>query len=673
MNSRVVEPMEGSMVERHRTDIDGLRALAVIPVVLFHAGISRLAGGFAGVDVFFVISGFLITGIIDRELSQGRFSIAKFYERRVRRIFPALFTMFAVVTPLAALLLLPEHFRDYCGSLIAATLFVSNFYYEASTGYFEGPSEQKALLHTWSLSVEEQFYILFPIYLWLARRYLGRHFLKVTCALTLGGFALSAWGVAYHPRAAFFLAPTRAYELLCGALVALGVFPRPSRPLIRDGLSLVGLVLIGFAYLFFNSHTPFPGVAALAPCAGTALVLWAGSESSSWAGRVLSARPLVMVGWISYSLYLWHWPVLVLAEYWNIFKLGPWGTTACLAAALGLAVLSYRWIERPFRSGNALLAARAPLFRAALAAMAVTVAVGGYGTLTHGAPGRFGERPVAHFVGSNWPVCVRGALPLAQSGEVCTVGDKSDLAPSVAVWGDSHADALASAVAEVGRSLHRGILYLSKPGCPPLVDVQKVSPDDGVSETQACEAHTARALEILEQKREVATVVLVARWPYYAQGVGFGADRNHVVRLYSRQDHSALSEQGVGRSLEQTVQRLIGMGKRVLLVEPFPEFAHPVADSLARAALYGKDPTFLRVDETRVSERNRALGEVVRRLEGSVGFRFLRMRDIFCRERVCQPFEGDTPFFVDNNHLGAIGTGRVVPRLLQALRDERFD
>ena len=272
---RVVDVKENM---KYRPDVDGLRAVAVLPVVLFHSGIAGFGGGFVGVDVFFVISGYVITLRLLSDLEQGRFSIIDFYERRVRRIFPALFFMIGLTTIAASVLLLPPNFEDFSKSAVATALFVSNMYFWKFSGYFEPSALLRPLLHTWSLAVEEQYYIFMPIAMYLAYRFARAKWLLVFLPVALLSFALSVYATTTAPTANFFFLPTRAWELLLGAMLVLTPPLAPARKWLADALGFLGLGLILYAVLSYTEETPFPGVNALAPCLGAALVIYSGTR-----------------------------------------------------------------------------------------------------------------------------------------------------------------------------------------------------------------------------------------------------------------------------------------------------------------------------------------------------------------------------------------------------------
>jgi peptidoglycan/LPS O-acetylase OafA/YrhL len=323
-----------------------------VPVILFHARLF-CSGGFIGVDVFFVISGYLITRIIQSDLRAGSFTLARFYERRVRRIFPALFLMLAVSSACAYFLLLPHEMIAFGKSLIASAAFVANVFFSGEIGYFDMAAEQKPLLHVWSLAVEEQFYIFWPLVLLVLHNKAGRKGAFLFCALLAGVSLLHSEYLVHGARnAAFYLMPARAWELGIGALLAMGAdlgFLRQIPRRAADCTSLAGIALIGAAIFPFGDLTPFPGKAALLPCLGAALIIAAGAQQTTPGGRLLSWAPFTFIGRISYSLYLWHWPILVFAHLYLGRELHLDETCWALLAMALAAYLSWRFVEGPFR------------------------------------------------------------------------------------------------------------------------------------------------------------------------------------------------------------------------------------------------------------------------------------------------------------------------------------
>lgn len=354
---------------QYRRDIDGLRAIAVLAVIAAHAGVPSMAGGILGVDIFFVISGYLITGILQREFRSGQFSLIGFYDRRIRRILPALNVMLLLCTPVAFVLMLPGDLESYGQSLVATVLFANNILLMLTAGYFDLESKLKPLLHSWSLGVEEQYYIFAPLLMWASYRLMReRGLLAFACIMTLASFVVSLWLSPTHPNANFYLVFSRAWELGAGAIVAL-VEPR-LRTLWgghegrRAALMLTGLVGLLASIVLTNPTNAMPNWQTLGPVLSTCMLLALGS-SAGLAGRVLSAGPVVFIGLLSYSAYLYHQPVLVFARLTSFSEPPLWLMASLCVLVFGLAYLSWRFVETPFRDRR-----RVP-FRQALAFAAI--------------------------------------------------------------------------------------------------------------------------------------------------------------------------------------------------------------------------------------------------------------------------------------------------------------
>jgi peptidoglycan/LPS O-acetylase OafA/YrhL len=376
---------------KYRTDIDGLRAVAVLLVVADHLR-THLSGGYIGVDVFFVISGYLISAVILKEMASGTFSIVNFYERRIRRIFPALIVLLLATCVPAWVYLFPSELRDFSRSLLAATFSVSNLWFFHQAGYFDAPSAFKPLLHTWSLAVEEQFYIFFPLFLVLVRRFAREHLKAAIVGIAGVTFVLALFYVRRDATAAFFLAPLRAWELLLGTILSQRYLPPLRSAAARNLATAAGFLLILVPALRYTATTPFPGLAAMPPCVGAVLIIAGGEYGSSLVGRALSLRPVVFVGLISYSLYLWHWPVLAFQNIAAMVSVLPESDRRLklllLAISLALGALSWRLVETPFRSGR-LRPARRTLFAINAAGILAITGVAAAFLLTGGLPSRF--------------------------------------------------------------------------------------------------------------------------------------------------------------------------------------------------------------------------------------------------------------------------------------------
>ncbi len=471
---------------KYRADIDGLRAVAVLSVLAFHIGLSRFGGGFVGVDVFFVISGYLISSIIFAEINSSRFTISGFYERRIRRIFPALFALLAVSAVVAVRYLLPAELVDYAKSMLAATTSASNLYFWAHSGYFDAPTS-KPLLHTWSLAVEEQFYISFPLILLLVRRFFPKRLRITVVSLFFLSLVSSCIVVARNPETAFYMPYTRAWELLLGTILSLGIFPRLNSTWLRNTIALSGIGMIAWSVLFYSRETLFPGLSALVPCVGSALIIWAGEAGTSLVGSVLSWRPVVFIGLISYSLYLWHWPVIVLRHMgmlagastitsgWHSTLLSPhrFDMLVEVVLSLFLAILSWRFVECPFRNGSLRLSGR-PLF--ALAGATTIVLLGGaiWTVQAHGFKGRFPEnalRIASAFDGDDGIRAMRTGTCFITTeyhfdkydSNTCLREDKTK--KNYLLLGDSHSAMLWSALSSTLQ--HSNVMQASTAACEP--------------------------------------------------------------------------------------------------------------------------------------------------------------------------------------------------------------
>ena len=336
---------------KYRREIDGLRAIAVLFVILFHAGTTLTSGGFLGVDIFFVISGYLITSLIVQEQLAGTFSIAKFYERRIRRILPALFVVMLVCLPFAWFWLLPSQQNSFAKSIFAVVIYSSNVLFWKESGYFDINSALKPLLHTWSLAVEEQYYVIFPLFLTIVWKFARRTIVPLLIAATVFSFIIALWLSIRQPSTSFYLLPARAWELLFGALTAIYLLRHKEGPSIsiavKGGGGLAGLFLIIAPMFLFDKGTTHPGVATLAPTIGTVLIIIF-ATADTFVGKILGHRYLVGLGLISYSLYLWHHPIFVFIKIRYDSQLA-WGIGVTLTFAL--SYLSWRFVELPVR-GN---------------------------------------------------------------------------------------------------------------------------------------------------------------------------------------------------------------------------------------------------------------------------------------------------------------------------------
>jgi peptidoglycan/LPS O-acetylase OafA/YrhL len=501
-----------SLHVRYRPDIDGLRALAVILVLMSHLG-TQITGGYVGVDVFFVISGYLISANILSDMAAGKFTIVGFYERRVRRIFPALLAMLLVVTVLAYRYLIPSELEDYSRSLLAALLSGSNFYFWHKGGYFDQPDLQP-LLHTWSLGVEEQFYILFPLFLVLIRRWFPLRLRSAIVGISAVSFVAACLTVRSHPVAAFFFAPLRAWELLIGTIVSQKYIPSLRGSLARNLASAVGLVLILLPGWRYDDLTVFPGLSALPPCLGTAMIIAAGDTGSSLVGRLLGWRPIAFIGMISYSLYLWHWPIIVFQDAGGMamHSAVPARTVKIAVSLLSIAAaaLSWRFVEQPFRSGKFRPGRRAVFAISGFASLLLAAAAA-WMLSTHGMRWRF--PPDALKVADSTVPSTGTAIGAGKcflgpentfadfSRDVCLAPENGR--PSILVAGDSHAAMLRPGLAKVFPD--RELMQATASDCAPLVKSAR-------RDSQNCKDLLRFLFNDYLLHRRIGILLLEARW-----------------------------------------------------------------------------------------------------------------------------------------------------------------
>jgi peptidoglycan/LPS O-acetylase OafA/YrhL len=649
-------------VIKHRSDIDGLRALAILPVVLYHGGASWLPGGFLGVDVFFVISGFLITSILADEIGTSKFSVKRFYLRRARRILPVLLVVLAATFLAGLLMLTPAEMKDLGRMVIATCLFGSNIALWMQSGYFDAAAELKPLLMTWSLGIEEQFYIFWPLVLLVAARSRAR-LATVAGALALISFGLAVWAIPGHPSAAFYLLPCRAWELLLGATLATvlrgGNADTRLIRVMRNGSSLAGLALVMAAILLLNRHSSIPGWPALLPCAGAALLIWAG-ERAIVNRLLLSARPMVLVGLISYSLYLWHWPLLTLAR----LRAGPEGltpesTAVVLVLALGLSTITWRWVENRWRVGATSNPA-ATLARYA----GLTAAVGFLGfsaVASSGFPSRVSFQALAdpEPVASIYPTTTK-CVARAKS----TCGADGPVRQAVALWGDSQALAIAPGIERWAAQHERSFVLRTHNTCPPLAGADAVL--DRIP-FPFCRKFNDDVIAQLTADKEVQLVVLVARWAWYTETTDFVFDRHSVYLTddAERIGGAANSRRVFNDALARSVAILTASGKKVLLVGQVPELGFDPASCLTRQEL----PAILvkrhecTVPTSLVSQRLKYSNDILSTYAGVEMVQVFFPADVFCDQSACRSSVGRQLLYADDNHVSAAGAKFLADRL----------
>ena len=558
----------------YRPEIDGLRAISVIGVVLFHFQLG-FPGGYVGVDVFFVISGYLITSIIVREMELGKFSMRDFWARRIRRIFPAACALAASVLVAGIWILEPDSVVSLAKSSLAHALVVSNIYFWKDADYFAQAAELKPLLHTWSLSIEEQFYICLPIVLLVLMRWFKRGLVSILVGGLLISLGLSIYGVSRFPEATFYLLPTRAWELLAGSVAAVGFQRLKLSRTLANIISAIGLGLILLPMLFYSHETLFPGLSAVPPVLGTVLFLVANSVSRSFTAGILSFRPLVFVGLISYSLYLWHWPVWSFSRH-MLFETGGLQTFLLLVLTVVLSVLSWRYVETPFRHAKRLKKnSSAFVFAISASVVLITVSSGIIGK--NGFPKRFDAESLAMMEDVTWTGTEYKEEVGDPIGKV-RFGNKAGQDPDFVLWGDSHAMVIGELLdrrsSELGLS---GVGFIT-PACPPVTGLWM--PENP--------ARSKREVLALNQQRfdwiigsKTKNVILAARWNAMCDPLGSeetrfqGGHSTPKVFMVTDSDEAELSREvstaAMRRQLHDMVSAFDEHGVSVWIMVQVPE------------------------------------------------------------------------------------------------------
>lgn len=667
---------------KYRPDIDGLRAIAILSVVIFHAFPSIVPGGFAGVDVFFVISGFLISNIIFKSLGRGHFSFVDFYSRRAKRIFPALVAVLLVTYVFGWFALLPDEFKQLGRHIAAGTIFLQNFNLLGESGYFDTSSELKPLMHLWSLAIEEQFYLVYPLIIWAAWR-TGVSIMLTVAALCLISFGLNVYGVASDPVGTFFSPQTRFWELLAGAVLAYFYYSRSKAverndaPIVfgdtlNSAISILGLGLIVAAVAFLKSGDIFPGWWALSPVIGTAMLIFSGPNALV-NRTLLSNRFMLFIGVISYPLYLWHWPILSFARImesavpsWEIQVAG-------VLLSVLLAWLTYRFIESPIRFG-----AQTALKPALLWGVMLCLGGVGYATFARdGLPFRVQEL-ASNNSQFNWgdlanETC-RKAYPAFWPIDHCSMTRDGD--PSAMLIGDSHSDHIRLGLSEAMAKENKNLLNIGVSGCTSFYNV--TSHPRGVRDW--CSTYINKAIELAVNTESVKTVVLSSRGPMYLTGNGYheGDDLIHHDRVLELVGHPEVTDYAAvfEAGMRNTFTMLAKAGKQVVFVLDIPELGFsPMSCVDSRPLrLTNKVKSPCAISRAEVDSRNKEYKEVVARvMKDFPAVTLFDTQAKLCDSEWCWAMIDGQIMYRDDDHLSAKGSEfmakDLMPIINRALAD----
>ncbi len=652
----------------YRSDIDGLRALAVILVVIFHAGFDFIPGGYIGVDVFFVISGFLITGIIKSDLTKNRFTFANFYKRRIKRLMPALFFVLFVTSILAFFILLPQDFSSYGRSVIAVVLSLSNVYFwRENGGYFDGNVQEVPLLHTWSLSVEEQYYLVWPFFMVLTAKYLEKKiYLWVLLLVTIVGVLFSQWVSDITFGAAYYLLPTRAFELLLGSILALSWNRLPVLSgMLMNILALVGISLILGAAIYLDESSSFPGYNAVIPTLGAALLLYTGRSKFSVVNSLLSLTPIVWIGLISYSLYLWHWPVVVFIRYMGIEL-----TTAisCFIVVLSIILgwISWKYVETPFRKSTH--TEFKPVFHKYYLAPSLAIIVMGLGiVLSYGLPQRFSPVVIAmeQAVASKPAILRKGChsptrLSNTKPNSDCQLGSELDQRVKALLIGDSHGNHLTGFMGELARNANISLMDYTLDECIPIFDLNW---GHNLYYSNICRERNEITLDFINNN-SFDYVLLAGYWPTLN---GYVYVFQNDDKPINRSDFLAIFVD----KLSKTIERIEQTGARAVLVKDVAPNGHASPKCEIKRLLFNKD-LVCDIEKKKVDIRDTMINEVFANLAKEYpNLLILDPKVAMCDEDYCYSFLDQTPLFLDNSHLNEEGS-RVLGRRYMELSGNPF-
>lgn len=651
-----VEIQQNEISQRHGgyfPHIDGLRCLAIASVVGYHAQLPLPYGGFVGVDLFFVISGFLIISGLDREARNGHIRFTAFYFRRIRRLMPALLPMLIFVLLAGTLIYSPVDLKTLAASIIATLLFSANIFFYTKSGYFDTAAETRPLLHAWSLGIEEQFYMLVPFTVWALWRMFGSRYAYAMAALLVASFVAAVVTVAHAPTAAFYLMPQRAWEFLAGGLVGIVGPQLPASRRFREVVAAAGLCSILGSILFYSAIMSFPGVTAALPVLGGAATIWADLHGRTATGRVLGSKPFTWLGGLSYALYLWHWPILVFGRHLVGDDIPLSGRLGLIGLSIAVAWISTRLIEdRAQRSFS--LSRPLKLLTPTAASVVLLIACSGAIFTSGGWPQR---RPAEHWLKAErdtWSnldreTCFSGTTssPKArtiadiEAGRVCRMG-----APGKSVqyllWGDSHAEALRNAFDIAGHKTDLAGAFVGEGGCPPILGIDDVS--------RGSDFHcrdTNRAVVDLIKREHIGIVVMHSRW------VGVFV-HDFIVPGSKGQTIHGDDRVAMAQQIMRTIGDLNKLGVTTVLVGPMVEPGYDVPGVMVGPACCNSAPRQLYVRSYWLHSAE-AINDLLKPMAHSQGVPYADPLLTYCADNKCPANRGASPLFYDYRHVSNFG------------------
>jgi peptidoglycan/LPS O-acetylase OafA/YrhL len=639
---------------KYRPEIDGLRAISIIFVLFYHADIQIFSGGYIGVDIFFVISGYLITGILYNNLQNGKFSILDFYDRRLRRILPPLYFMLLIVTIISYMFLLPHEFRYYGRSLANVALFVANIFFYKNTGYFDTLAPDTQLLHAWSLSVEEQFYIFLPLFLAIAFKKFRKYLIISILGLFFISFIASVLTIKINQQADFYLLQYRAWELLAGSLLATWpkLRERQWSALTANCLSGIGLVLVTAPVFVYSNQTLFPGLSAAPVIIGSVILIQLGQNG--FTGKFLATSFFVAIGKISYPLYLWHWSLLSLLR---LYKMRPLKTNEIilwLLVSLLMSIFSFYVIERPIRSKQ-IFKTRQAIFSFSIIFILIFGISGKIIKTKNGMPARFPTQITEHLIlmspfNDEFPKCKGKEEDEFLNCYPGQLGFKDSDAPSFILWGDSHAASWAPGLDEIAQKFGVSGLQFTKPSCPPFLGYEFMAVKE--SERKACTQFNNEVFQFLTES-DIKNVIISVRLPAYFRGTGEMPKVEDYKAINSDDNEIFLN---IYNALNETVTILEDLGKTVWFVQVVPEHFISALNIWARSKIVNADFQTIGVKSSVFIENDKQFHALVNKLQiDHNNIKILYLNPLICNEKVCFTGDDNGPYYFDSDHLSFLG------------------
>jgi len=663
-----------NLKNNYRFDIEGLRAVAVLSVLFYHLGIKGFRGGYVGVDIFFVISGYLITSIIIRDITSETFSIKSFYERRIRRIFPALFFVIGFSFIIASFLYDPKSFKIFGNSVIATTLFIQNINFWKEGGYFDSAGITKPLLHLWSLAIEEQFYLIFPLML------LGLHKLKwnnyiFNFVLFVAGFSLleCIFLSNTHPVFTFYMPITRAWELMFGSIVYFSsITYKEIGYSVKQTLSILGLFLLLFSIIFYHTFATYPSFLALAPVVGSGLIIFSGSSLgfNTYVAVLLSIRPLTYLGQRSYSIYLWHWPLIVFYKYIIIRALAPLEIFCLILLIFIVSIISYKYIEEPIRK-KIFLQSREKIFIVSFVTIVLFMMLGFLVNFFKGFPQRYPKASLNFIQNDDLnlmrsqfkTIATLGKIPIIQIG-------LTNIKSSFLIWGDSHGEVLLPSLNKKSLEYKVSGLCATEGSHPPLLGVDL---GYGYFNNEHLSDYNEQVFSFISNHPEIKTVILIGIWSTYLHGHRYNDQKQILLKTIDK-NKSVKNYIAFKAGLTLTVSKLNMIGKKVIIIDDVPEIGYDVPKLIWVSNITNQNFDYLIPTLKEYNRWNFEVHDILRNLSIYKSVKiFSPLRYFLNSNGKIKITLNDIPLFGDEDHLSQYGVRFLSPFYDNVFQDIKFN